>query len=194
QTNVDIIQHGSEGADVSIIEGVMGLFDGKSPETNEGSTAEISMLTQSPIILVVNCASMARSAAAIVKGFQLFERIGHIVCVIVNEDGSESHIRLVKTDIELGCRIPVIGYLIREMDIEIPERSLGLIPSIELGDLDSFFDKLGELMHDNVDLDKLLEISEDLPLVNDWRKPLLFTEKNSQFVTIYVSLNAAYNT
>src|SRR5699024_1049523 len=74
QTKVDNIQHGSEGADVSIIEGVMGLFDGKSPETNEGSTAEISMLTQSPIILVVNCASMARSAAAIVKGFQLFEK------------------------------------------------------------------------------------------------------------------------
>src|SRR5699024_448104 len=73
QTNLDIIQHGGEGADVSISEGVMGLFDGKSRETNEGSTAEISMLTQSPIMLVVNCASMARSAAAIVKGFQLFE-------------------------------------------------------------------------------------------------------------------------
>ena len=193
QTNLDIIQHGSEGADVSIIEGVMGLFDGKSPETNEGSTAEISMLTQSPIILVVNCASMARSAAAIVKGFQLFEAGVHIVGVIANQVGSEGHFQLVKTAIEQECQIPVIGYLKREMDLEIPERSLGLIPSIERGDLDSFFDKLGELMLDSVDLDKLLEISEAPPLANERRMPSLFTKKNAPFVTIAVAKDAAFN-
>src|SRR5699024_12075505 len=109
----------------------MGMYEGKRPETNEGSTAEISMLTQSPSILVVNCASMARSAAAIVKGFQLFEAGVHIVGVIANQVGSEGHFQLVKTAIEQECQIPVIGYLKREMDLEIPERSLGLIPSIE---------------------------------------------------------------
>ena len=60
-----------EDADISIIEGVMGFFDGKNPLANTGSTAEISMITESPVLLVVNCASMARSAAAIVKDFKL---------------------------------------------------------------------------------------------------------------------------
>src|SRR5690606_24032497 len=59
---LDIFHHGTKGADISVIEGVMGFYDGKNPETNEGSTAEISMITQSPVLLVVNCASMARSA------------------------------------------------------------------------------------------------------------------------------------
>ena len=71
ETVRDIVTHGSEGADISIMEGVMGFFDGKNPIDNEGCTAEISMITESPVLLVVNCASMARSAAAIVKGFQL---------------------------------------------------------------------------------------------------------------------------
>ena len=62
--------HASKGANISIIEGVMGFFDGKSPLENTGSTAEISMITESPVLLIVNCASMARSVAAIVKGFQ----------------------------------------------------------------------------------------------------------------------------
>ena len=69
-TVFDVFTRGSEGADISIIEGVMGFFDGKNPVNNAGSTAEISMITKSPVLLVVNCASMARSAAAIVKGFQ----------------------------------------------------------------------------------------------------------------------------
>ena len=71
----EIVSRASTGADISIIEGVMGFFDGKSPLANTGSTAEISIITQSPVLLVVNCASMARSAAAIVKGFQTFQAV-----------------------------------------------------------------------------------------------------------------------
>lgn len=93
---LDIFTHGSQGSDISIIEGVMGFFDGKSPETNEGSTAEISMITKSPVLLVVNCESMARSAAAIVKGFQLFAEGPNIAAVIANKVGSEGHFQLVK--------------------------------------------------------------------------------------------------
>src|SRR5699024_9563819 len=149
--------------------GVMGVFEGKSPTAKEGSSAAISMLRQSPIILVANHANMARSAEANVKELQMIEKDGQLVDVIANQIGSEGHFQLVKTAIGQECQIPVIGYLKREMDLEIPERSLGLIPSIERGDLDSFFDKLGELMLDTVDLDKLLEISEAPPLANEWR-------------------------
>ena len=83
ETVQDIFTHGSEGADISIIEGVMGFFDGKNPKTNEGTTAEISMITQSPVLLIVNCASMARSAAAIVKGFQLLSERYQILSVLL---------------------------------------------------------------------------------------------------------------
>lgn len=189
---LDIFTHGSQGADISIMEGVMGFFDGKNPKTNEGSTAEISMITESPVLLVVNCASMARSAAAIVKGFQLFADGPNIVGVIANKVGSEGHFNLVKTAIEQECQIPVIGYLKRELDIEIPERHLGLIPSIERGELDPFFDKLGELVLETVDIEQLLTLSQADPL-NKNETVSLFENKNEKSIKIAVAKDAAFN-
>lgn len=189
---LDVFTHGSKESDISIIEGVMGLFDGKDPETNEGSTAEISMITKTPIILVVNCSSMARSAAAIVKGFQLFAEGPNIVGVIANKVGSEGHFKLVKTAIEQECNVPVIGYLIKELDIEIPERHLGLIPSIERGDLDPFFDKLGDLVLETIDIDKFLELSVAQPLAVNERRSL-FEKKKVTSVRIAVAKDAAFN-
>jgi cobyrinic acid a,c-diamide synthase len=191
-TVLDIFANGSKGADISVMEGVMGFFDGKNPETNEGSTAEISMITKSPVLLVVNCASMARSAAAIVKGFQLFADGPNIVGVIANKVGSEGHFHLVKKAIEQECHVPVIGYLKRELDIEIPERHLGLIPSIERGELDPFFDKLGELVLGTVDIDRLLELSVAEPLTRKERSSL-FERKKETLVRIAVAKDAAFN-
>ena len=192
ETVLDIFTHGSKSADISIMEGVMGFFDGKNPKTNEGSTADISMITKSPVLLVVNCASMARSAAAIVKGFQAFAEGPNIVGVIANRVGSEGHFKIVKTAIEQECEIPVIGYLKRELDIEIPERHLGLIPSIERGDLDPFFEKLGNLIAETVDLDKLLELSLAEPL-DVKQTSSLFTKKKESSVRIAVAKDAAFN-
>jgi cobyrinic acid a,c-diamide synthase len=189
---LNIFTHGSYGSDISIIEGVMGFFDGKNPETNEGSTAEISMITKSPVLLVVNCDSMARSAAAIVKGFQHFAEGPKIVAVIANKVGSEGHFQLVKKAIEQECHVPVIGYLKRELDIEIPERHLGLIPSMERGELDSFFYKLGTLVSETVDIDKLLELAVAEPL--DGRgKPSIFEKKKEPIVKIAVAKDSAFN-
>ena len=138
----EILNKAGTGADISIIEGVMGFFDGKSPLANTGSTAEISIITQSPVLLVVNCASMARSAAAIVKGFQDFSSGPNIIGVIANQVGSVGHYKIVKSAIEQECDVPVLGYMKRELDIDIPSRHLGLIPAIERGELNPFFDKL----------------------------------------------------
>ncbi|MDT8859298.1 cobyrinate a,c-diamide synthase [Alkalihalobacillus sp. MEB130] len=191
-TVLDIFTHGSKGADISILEGVMGFYDGKNPETNEGTTAEISVITKSPVLLVVNCSSMARSAAAIVKGFQFFADGPTIVGVIANQVGSEGHFQLVKKAIEQECQIPVIGYLKRELDIEIPERHLGLIPSIERGELDAFFTKLGELVTETIDLDKLLEISVAEPITGH-NTPSVFEKQKEKVVKIAVAKDAAFN-
>lgn len=192
ETVLDIFTHASRDADISIMEGVMGFFDGKDPKTDVGSTAEISVITKSPVLLVVNCASMARSAAAIVKGFQTLSSEPNVVGVIANRVGSEKHFEIVKTAIEQECGIPVVGYLKRENGIEIPERSLGLIPSIERGELDPFFEQLGELVSETVDLEKLLEISQAEPLSFP-KEESLFTGSATPAVRIAVAKDAAFN-
>ncbi|MFX3623855.1 MAG: cobyrinate a,c-diamide synthase [Ectobacillus sp.] len=186
----EIVKQGSRGADISIIEGVMGLFDGKNPMNNDGTTAEISMITKSPVVLVVNCASMARSAAAIVKGFQVFLEETNIVGVIANRVGSEGHFKIVKTAIEQECGIPVLGYVKRNDDIAIPERHLGLIPSVERGELDSFFDQLGNLVLETVDVEKLYELAQAPPLEITESQ---FGRKKETAVRIAVARDAAFN-
>lgn len=187
----DIFVRASKDADISIIEGVMGFYDGKDPRTNAGSTAEISMIVDSPVLLVVNCASMARSAAAIVKGFQALEPKVKIVAVIANRVGSEGHYQLVKIAVEQECGIPVIGYLLKESEIEIPERHLGLIPSVERGELDPFFDKLGELIEKTIDLDQLLFITKSEKLLESTSS--LFKRTESRGIRIAVAKDAAFN-
>ncbi|MFB9758111.1 cobyrinate a,c-diamide synthase [Ectobacillus funiculus] len=188
----EIVQRGSEGADVSIIEGVMGFFDGKSPTSNAGTTAEISMITKSPVILVVNCASMARSAAAIVKGFQCFAEGPNIVGVIANRVGSEGHFRLVQAAIEQECGIPVVGYLKRDEELAIPERHLGLVPSIERGELDSFFQRLGDLVLETIDIEKLYELAK-APQLSVSHSQFQRGETKSNSVRIAIAKDAAFN-
>ncbi|MFS1516574.1 cobyrinate a,c-diamide synthase [Bacillus sp. SCS-151] len=187
----EIFSRGSDDADISIIEGVMGFYDGKNPQTNAGSTAEISVITNTPVILVVNCASMARSAAAIVKGFQVLSPEPNIVGVIANRVGSEGHYKLVKTAIEQECHIPVVGYLKREDNIEIPERHLGLVPSIERGELDHFFAILGNLVSETIDLDLLYELAESKGI--DHHPTGIFDIQHTQSVKIAVAKDEAFN-
>ncbi len=189
-TVVDIVSRASEGADVSIIEGVMGFYDGKNPLHDVGSTAELSVITKSPVVLIVNAASMARSVAAIVKGFQTLSSEPNIVAVIVNQVGSVSHFELVKAAVEQECHIPVIGYLKKEATLSIPSRHLGLIPAIERGELETFFSQLGHLIAETVDLEQLLALTKATPLV---QKGNLFEQQQNQHVTIAVAKDAAFN-
>jgi len=191
ETVKEIYQRGSEGADISIIEGVMGFYDGKEATSDKGSTAEISILTESPVLLVLNCQSMARSAAAIVKGFQLFNPVVRIVGVIANKVGSVGHYRIVKEAVEQECGIPVLGFLAREEGIEIPERHLGLVPSVERGELQPLFDRLAEAIAKNVDLEQLLQLAQADPLHVDEK---LFTpQQGNPRMRIAIAKDAAFH-
>ena len=186
----EIVYRGSQGTDISIIEGVMGFFDGHNPMSNNGSTAEISIITESPVVLVVNCANMARSAAAIVKGFQEFLKGTNIVGVIANQVGSEGHFQIVKTAIEQECKISVLGYLKMDHDICIPERHLGLIPSIERGELTPFFDRIGDLVLETADVECLYKLAKAPALKI---KETLFIRREKVKVRIAVARDSAFN-
>lgn len=187
----EIFVRGSAGADISIIEGVMGMYDGKEATSDKGSTAEISILTGSPVLLVVNCQSMARSSAAIVKGFQLLNPEARIVGVIANKVGSEGHHKIVKAAIEKECGIPVVGYLKRENELEIPERHLGLVPSVERGELSPLFEKLADLIADTVNVELVWELAKAEPLQAE---PMLFAPQETLVnVTIAVAKDPAFH-
>ncbi|WP_163100117.1 cobyrinate a,c-diamide synthase [Peribacillus alkalitolerans] len=186
-----IVARASQDADAAIIEGVMGFYDGKSPLSNEGSAAHISEITKSPVILIVNAASMARSTAAIVKGFQLLDENSNIVGVIANQLGSKSHFEIIKTAIEQECGIPVIGYLPKGAVPTMPSRHLGLVPAIERGDLDSYFDSLAAAIEETVDIKQLLEITKARPL--EVTSSIFDVQPERQEIHIAIAKDAAFN-
>jgi len=192
ETINEVFLRGSKGADISIIEGVMGFFDGRDSLSNEGSTAHISEITNSPVLLIVNCASMARSAAAIVKGFQSIPHEANIVGVIANRVGSKNHYLIVKQAIEQECGIPVVGYVLKNEELSIPERHLGLVPSIERGELNDFFERLGRLLSETIDIESIYKLAETVE-VQPPTRGIFSKEKNNGPVRIAVAKDEAFN-
>ena len=155
--------HGSAGADVAVIEGVMGLFDGASGRGELASTAHVAKLLDAPVLLVIDAASMARSAAAIVHGYRTFDPDVEIAGVVVNKVGSDHHVELLREAIEpLG--VPVVGALRRDDRVAAPERHLGLVPAVEreartLGAIEA----LGDAVLAHVDLAGVLALARSAP-------------------------------
>jgi len=125
-----LARHGGLGADIAVIEGVMGMFDGVSSRGELASTAHVAKLLQAPVLLVLDASAMARSAAALVHGFCTFDPDLQIAGVILNRVGSDGHEQLLREALG-GLRVPVLGALRRDERIAAPERHLGLIPAPE---------------------------------------------------------------
>ncbi|HMI83645.1 MAG TPA: cobyrinate a,c-diamide synthase [Polyangiaceae bacterium] len=118
----------SENADIAIIEGVMGLFDGASPTGEEGSTAEIAKWLGAPVLLVVDASGMARSVAAIAQGFARFDPALHVAGIICNRVGSRGHLDLLRRACDTP---PVLGGFPKQPELAFPERHLGLFTADE---------------------------------------------------------------
>ncbi|HVF79704.1 MAG TPA: cobyrinate a,c-diamide synthase [Solirubrobacteraceae bacterium] len=158
-----LFEHGAAGADITVIEGVMGLFDGASGRGELASTAHVAKLLDAPVLLVIDAAAMARSAAAIVHGYMTFDPAVSIAGVIVNKVGSDHHVELLREAIEpLG--VPVVGALRRDERMAAPERHLGLVPAIEREPRTrGAIDALSEAVLAHVDLDGVTALARSAP-------------------------------
>jgi cobyrinic acid a,c-diamide synthase len=125
-----LVRHGSAGAEIAVIEGVMGLFDGASGRGELASTAHVAKLLDAPVLLVLDASAMARSAAAMVHGFATFDPGLRLAGVIFNKVGSDTHDQLLRDALD-GSGIPVLGALRRDDRLTTPERHLGLVPVAE---------------------------------------------------------------
>lgn len=155
--------YNSRQADIAIIEGVMGLFDGASSLSNVGSTADVSALLQAPVILIINARGMARSVAALVHGYHTFDSQIRLGGVILNRVGSVGHADLCTAAIEQMTDVPVLGYLLRDESISLPERHLGLIPTAEAGQWKEVIDQTADRLEATVDLDRLEDLASAAP-------------------------------
>jgi cobyrinic acid a,c-diamide synthase len=163
---------GCHGADIAVIEGAMGLYDGLDLEGSD-STAAVARAVKAPIILVIDTTRMTRSAAALVKGFQNFEPDTEIAGVILNKVARARHENILRGSIESYTGIPVVGALPKQKKPFIAERHLGLVTVEEWNQVNELLDELGQQTEKYVDLQAVLKIAaaaRPLPAVASVRK------------------------
>ena len=165
----DIFQYGCRGADMALVEGVRGLYEGAEALNDVGSTAAIAKTLDLPVVLVVSAQSITRSSAAIVKGFQAFDPRVRIAGVILNNTRGGSHRAKATTAIEHYCGVPVIGAIPRMDEMQLAMRHLGLVPYREgsgRGDFDARIDTITEMIGQYVDLDRFVSLMKecDMPI------------------------------
>ena len=157
---LELFIHSSRHSDIAIVEGVMGLFDGRAGGHGAGSSAEVASWLKAPVVLVINAAKTAQSAAATALGFQQYDPDVRIGGVIVNNIGSQRHLKMVKEAITERTGLPVLGYLPKNSLITLPERHLGLVPTAEAADLEPFLERLGQQIEETLDIPSLIELAE----------------------------------
>src|SRR5260370_30251745 len=182
EANRDVLRHASRDADVLLVEGMMGLFDGKDAATEMGSSAEIAKLLKLPVVLVLDAGKTARSIAAMVLGFELFDPNLSLAGVILNRVAGDRHFRMLEAAIESACKTPVLGWLTREPAVAIPERHLGL-QTAEEGQTGRAFehliDTLTNLANTPLDIPHLMDLEcglemdlEALPVLRQTREQI----------------------
>jgi cobyrinic acid a,c-diamide synthase len=190
----DIFSFGCQGADIALVEGVRGLFEGADAIGDTGSTASIAKTLGLPVILVVSAQSITRSAAALVRGFQSFDPGIRIAGIILNNVKGGSHREKAVTAIEHYCGVPVIGAIPRIDEMQLSMRHLGLVPYREgsaRGDFNTRIKTITTLIGEYVDLDRFSALMKDLPTPP--QTPTLFEPAPSCDVRVGIALDEAFN-
>jgi cobyrinic acid a,c-diamide synthase len=159
---VPLLRHGAAGAGVAVIEGVMGLYDGRLGTDGFASTAHVAALTRTPVILVMDVARLSRTAAAIAAGLAAFDPAVQVAGVILNRAGS------ARNDAEITralhrAGLPVFGALRHDDRLAVPSRHLGLVPVAERDASAALLARLGEQVARQLDLGALLEAARQAP-------------------------------
>jgi cobyrinic acid a,c-diamide synthase len=164
---LETVSRHARDADLALIEGVMGCFDGYDAKSDAGSTAELAKWLGAPVVLVMDAAALARSAGAVVLGFERFDPELHVAAVIFNRVGGELHAQWLKDAVERSCQAIPLGAVIRDDALALPERHLGLVTALEGVLTGELRDRLAHAMERSVDLDRLLDLAAPLRLSED---------------------------
>lgn len=170
----------SKGADIAVIEGVMGLYDGVDG-SDVSSTAEIARILGAPIILVVDVKGMSRSAAALIKGYTEFDRSLKFAGVIMTKGGSERHKKMAFSDVKTR----ILGWIPRCDELNVESRHLGLL----MGNEDSKMKNAAEIIEDNCFVDEIIEAANDVLEINSVSE---LPTKDSDNVNIAVAFDDAF--
>jgi len=174
-------------SDISVIEGVMGYYDGFGGKTNYASTHHVASLLKSPTILILDASKTARSIAATALGFAKFHRNSRIVGIILNKIGSKKHESMCKQALA-SLKVPILGSILRNSE-SLESRHLGLIPVKEQRSLQNKIRKVSREISDSLDIDKIIQICKnvsDLPKAQSKKikKPI---------ATVAVALDSSFN-
>ncbi len=158
-----LFAHGAAGADLAVVEGVMGLYDGASGQGELASTAQVAKLLRAPVVLVVDASSQSRSVAALVHGFASWDPEVRVGGVILNRVGSDRHEALLREALD-HAGVPVLGALRRSDTVGTPSRHLGLVPVAERrADATASVAELADRVREGCDLDGLLALARSAP-------------------------------
>jgi len=175
-------------SDFSVIEGVMGYYDGFSGGSNYASTHHVASILKTPVILVLDASKTARSIAATALGFVKFHKNSRISGFILNKLGSKKHEDLCRQALS-RLNIPIVGSIPRNPDFSMESRHLGLIPVSEQKKLQSKIFKISKTMSDFIDIDKIIQIGSKTPPFGSVPKEINLKQKT----TIAVALDESFN-
>ena len=177
----------NSASDISIIEGVMGYYDGFGGKTNYASTHHVASLVKSPTILVLDASKAARSIAATALGFAKFHRNSRIVGIILNKIGSKKHENMCKQALA-NLKVPILGSILKNSE-SMESRHLGLIPVKEQKSLQNKIRKISREISDSLDIDKILQICKNAPQL-----PKVQQKKfKNPTATVAVALDSSFN-
>jgi len=155
----------SADADVALVEGVMGCFDGIDGTSDLGSTAQVARWLGAPVVLVLDASAQSRSAAAVVLGFERFDADLRIVAVVANRVGGSTHARWVADGIRAACRAEPVGAVAHDAALALAERHLGLVTAAEGVLTPALRDSLRTAVERGIDVDRLLALAAPLASV-----------------------------
>lgn len=169
----EIFGRATRQADIAIIEGVMGLYDGITGDSEAGSTAEAAKLLCCPVILVLDASAMARSVAALVQGYEAFDRDLNLAGVIANRVSGPGHFQYLKEAVESYTKVSLLGYLSPNEAFKIAERHLGLHTALE--GAQDLYGRIADQIEATVDLNRVLDITRRAERLPHYR-PVLFAQ------------------
>jgi len=188
-----VLAQGALGADLALVEGMLGLFDGRGGST-DGSTADVARIIKAPVVLIIDINDMTESAAAVALGFKSYAESPKIAGVLLNNVRSDAHRRRAEDAIWEMAKLPVLGALRAMPQLDIPQREQGLLPVTENKEWDRMIGVLSETIDRDVDLDLLLRIAnkaELVPLVP--KKVFQGKPDGGQTVRLAVAYDDAFN-